>query len=72
MQKQKITDCCAEPSCKCSEESDVSQQRHNAAYNSHEQIFCSLYSVKIVCIRGDSVLKSPMLYKMLSLLSLQH
>jgi len=27
MQKQKITDCCAEPSCKCSEESDVSQQR---------------------------------------------
>ena len=39
IQKHKITDCYIEPSCKCAEKSDVSQQRHNAAHNSVSQVF---------------------------------
>jgi len=39
MQQHKITYCSAELSYKCAEKSDVSQQRHNGAHNSHEQIF---------------------------------
>ena len=35
IQKHKITDCFAEPSCKCAEKSDVLQLRHNAVHNSH-------------------------------------
>jgi len=35
IQKHKITDCFAERSCKCAEQSDVSQQRHNEAQTSH-------------------------------------
>jgi len=62
MQQHKITDCSAEPCCKCAEIWVVSQQRHNAAHNSHKQFFCCLYSLKIVCIRRDSVLKSRLFF----------
>ena len=73
MQRHKITYCSAEPSCKCAEKSDVSQQRHNAVHHSHKQIFLLfVFCENSLPQKGFCPQESFVFCKVLSLLSLQH
>jgi len=76
VQKNKITDCFAEQSCVCAEKSDVSQQRHSAADDSHKPILllsvlCEniLYQDRF-CLRESFFLRKVLSHRLLRRLSL--